>query len=99
MNTGSACQRSQTRHSRGFTPFPIVPISSDSGCHGADQETQRTALLLLISLKLAARMNQIHMAGAAECKVPRLAFQPTLPLPENAWITMNEEDPSFQGTN
>lgn len=75
VNTGSASQRSHTHHSQGFIPFPIVIIASDSSCHGADQDTQRTPLLLLISLKPATRMNQTHMAGTAECKVPRLAFQ------------------------
>jgi len=93
VNTGSAVQRSHAHHSRGFILFLIVPISSDFSCHGTDQETQRTALLLLISLKPAARTNQTHMAGAAECKVPRLAFQSALPLPEEAWITRSEEAP------
>lgn len=75
MSTGSASQRSHTHHSQGFIPFLIVPIASDSSCHSADQEIQRTALLLLISLKPATRMNHTHVTGAAGFKVPRLAFQ------------------------
>lgn len=94
VNTGSASQRSHTHHSRGFIPFPIVPISSDSSCHGADQETQRTALLLLISLKPAARTNPTHVAGAAEWKCRGWHFNLVLPLPEKARITRSEEDPS-----
>lgn len=93
MNIGSAAQRSHAHHSQGFTPFLIVPISPDFSCHGTDQETRRPALLLLISLKPAARTNQTHTAGAAECKVRRLAFQSALPLPEEAWIMRSGEAP------
>lgn len=98
MNTRSASQRSHTHHSWGFIRFPIVPISSDSSYHRADQETQRTALLLLISLKPATRTNQTHTAGTAECKVPRLAFQSGSPTSGESLY--NEEwRGSFQGIN
>lgn len=91
MNIESASQRSHIHQSWGFIPFPIVLIPSDSACHRVDQETQKTALLLLISLKPEARMNQTHMAGAMECKVPRLAFQSALTFPKKSWIRKSKE--------
>lgn len=89
-NTGSASERSHTHHSRGFIPFPIVPISSDSGCQSTDQETERTALLLLISPQPIARRKRLTWLQQQNVKCSGWHFKQPSHFQRKVWL-MSEE--------